>query len=108
MTDHKFCLNHKDRASVANCHQCHKPICAACVQQNEQGKFCSTQCGTKYREFKARYKEPDIRTPFSLVGALVGLAILATVLLGLAWVGHNVLGLDFCAPYDYLGKWLGK
>jgi hypothetical protein len=104
----KSCLNHREREAVAQCHQCHKPMCAECVMDDPLGKFCSPQCLARFREFKARWKEPDTKPPFSLVGLLSGLTMLAIVLLGIAWIGHNVVGMPFFARYDYLGKWLSK
>lgn len=108
MAEYKRCLNHKDRSAEAQCHQCHKPACHECIVENEQGKFCSPECAARFREFKTRWKEPDLKKPFNLVGKLVGLAMLGVVFLGLAWVGHHLLGLEFLQPYDYLGQYMSK
>ncbi len=108
MAGSRFCLNHKDRSAVAQCHQCHKPVCAECLVDQDGGKFCSPPCAARNREFKTSYKEPNIKEGFNLVGKLVGLVLLAVVFLGVAWVGNNVLGIGFFANYDYLGKWMGK
>ncbi len=104
----KVCLTHRDKVAVAQCHQCHKPVCQMCVMDDPLGKFCSPQCVARYKEFKNRWKEPNTKPPFSIVGAISGLVMLAVVALGIAWIGNNVLGIGFFAKYDYLGQYLKK
>ena len=98
----KACLNHNDREAVAQCHQCHKPICKSCLKQDPAGSFCSTECLTKYKDFKARFKEPNLRKP-SFVKGLVGLVVGGEILVYLlhSWAGVNCLA---CA--DFLCKFL--
>lgn len=98
----KACLNHKDAVAVAQCHQCHKPVCRACLTQDAAGSFCSTECMTKYKDFKARYKEPNLKKP-SFVKGLISLVVCIEIL---AYVGHSWLGLGFLEKVDFLGKLL--
>lgn len=98
----KACLNHKDAAAVAQCHQCHKPICKACLKQDPAGSFCSTECMTKYKDFKARYKEPNLKKPSfvkGLIALIVGLEVLA-------YIGHSWLGVGLLEKVDFIGKFL--
>jgi len=91
----RFCLNHPDVAAVANCAQCHKPVCDACVVMSGGVAFCSDECAEKYRIFQARYKPmPDKRGSW-----LVTLAKLAAVVVIAAaglFIGRR-LGCGLCA-----------
>lgn len=98
----KACLNHKDAPAVAQCHQCHKPICRACLKQDDAGSFCSTECMTKYKDFKARYKEPNLKKP-SRIASLISLAIGLELLI---YVAHSWLGVNAVAGLDFLGRFL--
>ncbi len=98
----KACLNHIDREAVAQCHQCHKPVCKSCIKQDPAGSFCSTECLTKYKDFKARYKEPNLKKP-CLVKGLVGLVVAVELA---AYGLHSWLGVNAVACIDFLGRFL--
>ena len=103
----KTCLNHKEAEAVAQCHQCHKPVCKKCLVVQGEGKFCSTECAAKNKSFKESYKEPKLAGPgiiSQVVGVVIGLAILDVLI----YLGVRFLGLGFLAPVDFVGKFLGK
>jgi len=45
---------HRDRAAVARCNQCLKPVCEECLARNGAHTFCSAACATRYRDYLRR------------------------------------------------------
>jgi hypothetical protein len=76
------CIRHADAPAAVMCHQCHKPICKACVVAMPSGSFCSAECAAMNKSVKAHLKGFTGPKPRGLVVA-VGLflaVVLATVL----------------------------
>ena len=90
----RFCLNHVNVPAVANCVQCHRPLCEACVMESGGKPFCSADCMAKYETFKARYKAAPEKEG-SLLGTLIGLAVLVA-LVGAALFAGRWLGVGWC------------
>lgn len=101
----KYCLNHRAVDAVAQCHQCHKPICRECLVTDANGQFCSTQCAAKNANFKASYKEAKLAGP-SLMSRLIGAAVGVAILLGIVHAAVRFLGISFLASFDLIGKFL--
>jgi hypothetical protein len=57
----EMCVTHSDRPAAARCEACHKPVCAACVVSNAEGKFCSRECAARTAEFRTRTRKEESR-----------------------------------------------
>ncbi|MBI3268903.1 MAG: hypothetical protein HYZ53_07770 [Planctomycetes bacterium] len=101
----KFCLNHKEVESVAQCHQCHKPVCEKCLVSTGLGDFCSATCQQKNKNFKETYKEPKLPGP-SLVSRLFSLVLTVAFLMVVVHLCVRFQLLTSLAPYDLVGKYL--
>jgi hypothetical protein len=60
----KMCMYHPKRKAVTSCFQCHKPLCADCVVEAGDGRFCSTLCAEKHQDYKAAFgdKSKTVKT----------------------------------------------
>jgi hypothetical protein len=76
----RTCLNHKDRPAATMCHQCHKPVCKACLLLTPEGSFCSSACGVLYGQFKERMRQGR-PAGSSQLAMPIALALLLVVLL---------------------------
>jgi len=91
----RFCLNHTDVPAAANCVQCHKPICSACIVEAQGKPFCSESCATKYVAFYSRYK-PDAPDRWKTLRLVLKLGVVAAVALVVLLVGR-AFGFAWCA-----------
>jgi hypothetical protein len=103
----KACINHNDTAAVAQCFQCHRPICSACIIDTPHGRFCSTECSVRYLDFKQRYASEKKPTGSPMVRKLVTTAVIVLALLIGIYVLHAVVGIEALAKVDIIGRIFG-
>lgn len=99
----RLCFRHPQVEAEAMCTHCHKPYCAECRVDTPYGGFCCFDCSGHYAAWKAKYKEPKLHKQY-LVPFIAGVILLGMLALGAAWVGHNVLHIDFFRKFDLIGK----
>ncbi|HEX7901929.1 MAG TPA: B-box zinc finger protein [Planctomycetota bacterium] len=79
----KACANHPERPGTAECRQCRKPVCAACVVVTAQGSWCSAECGVVHRALQTKPKEDPLMRRAGWAGKLIAIfSLLLLVLLG--------------------------
>ena len=78
----EMCIVHHDKAAVARCGRCHKPLCANCVVSTNHGKFCSNECAQKVADFRKTHKKSSgsARPIKKLVKLVVWIVIILFVL----------------------------
>jgi len=101
----RLCFAHHSVPAVGMCNQCHRPYCAACRVETPLGVFCTFECSGKYAAFKAKWKEPKLRTPW-FAAFVSGVVLLAALALGAVWAGHRFLGIGALEKFDLIGRLL--
>ena len=57
MAGDRKCFYHPKRDAAVRCYQCHKALCADCIFEAPNGKYCSKLCSEKYQDYKAAFSE---------------------------------------------------
>ncbi len=99
----KACLTHKDRPAVTMCHQCHRPVCKACLFVTPQGNFCSSPCSVLAREFKERIKAGPPPGSRRLAGTIAVALLLVVLVVGAVHVAARK-GFKPAQSVDLLGR----
>ena len=99
----KMCLKHRRTPSSTMCHECHNPICRACVMVTPQGSFCSSECNILYREMKKRM--PKATKAMRGKSILLGLSVIVLALFVFHFVFRDNPELK---KYDVIGRLLGR
>jgi hypothetical protein len=96
------CVYHPDRAAVANCYQCHKPICEECRVIEAARAFCSKKCASRYRTVELHYaKEETKPSRWRMVYTIICI-VLALVILRFAITAGAGLEIGFLKKLDEL------
>ncbi len=104
----KACINHMDTAAVAQCFQCHKPICSACITDTPHGRFCSTECSVRYLDFKKRYASEKKPGGSPMLRKLVTTAVIVLALFIGIYVLHAIVGIETLSSMDIIGRIFGS
>ena len=102
----KGCANHKEQAAATMCHQCHLPICRACITVTPHGSFCSAECSLLNRDFKERLRRGEVRAPGG--AALKLLAFFLLVVVVMVGIHLGAKRAAWLRPADLIGRLLGK
>ena len=87
------CVRHHDRPAVAQCFQCHRPICEECrFKEARAGVFCSQECYDQHVAYVGR-KQAVIKQGGGLKSMVIGLVFLAAIVLAAVYIGGGKMNL---------------
>ena len=94
------CVYHPDRPAVANCYQCHKPVCEECRVIDAGRAFCSKKCASRYRTVDLHYAKEAAKPSKWRMVYIVICIVLALVILRFVITAGAGLRIEFLEKLD--------